>query len=63
MDDREIDENFKIILRNRRLGTYLSPEIVAHLEYFMNTLNMGHKAETENPFLNPEMYQALLFKG
>ena len=29
----------------------------------MNTLNLGHKAETENPFTKPESYPALLFKG
>ena len=41
----------------------MNTEIVANLEYFMNTLNICYKAKTENPFENPSMYPALLFKG
>ena len=36
---------------------------MAHLEYFMNTLNMEHKSKTENPFENPYRYPAFLYKG
>lgn len=41
----------------------MNTEIVANLEYFMNTLNICYKVKTENPFDNPSKYPALLFKG
>ena len=63
ISDEEIDKNFKVILKNEINGKYLNTEIVANLEYFMNTLNICHKAKTENPFDNPGNYPALLFKG
>ena len=40
----------------------MKPEIVAHLDYFMNTLNIDHKNKTENPFENPNKYPALMYK-
>jgi hypothetical protein len=61
--DEEIDLNFKRLLSNRRNGKFLNNETVAHLEYFMNTLNMEHKTKTENPFENPYRYPAFLYKG
>jgi hypothetical protein len=61
--DDEIDSNFKLILQRKQNGQYLTPEIVAHFEYFMNTLNMGYKNQTENPFDHPLKYPALLYKG
>ena len=61
--DEEIDLNFKRILSNRRNGKFLNNETIAHLEYFMNTLNMEHKSNTENPFENPYRYPAFLYKG
>lgn len=63
VQDEEIDLNFKQILSNRRNGKFLDNETVAHLEYFMNTLNMEHKSKTENPFENPFRYPAFLYKG
>lgn len=57
--DEEIDENFKLILQKRKNGQYMSPLIVAHFEYFMNTLNMHHRNNTENPFDYPNKYPAL----
>jgi TATA-box binding protein (TBP) (component of TFIID and TFIIIB) len=36
--------------------------IVAHLEYFMNTLNYDLKSKTENPFYNPSRYPALQYR-
>jgi hypothetical protein len=38
----------------------LPPDIVAHLEFFYNTLIVNHN--TENPFVNPDSYPALLYK-
>lgn len=61
--DEEIDTIFKLLLQSKQNGSYLSPEIVAHYEYFMNTLNMSHKYNTENPFEHPLKYPALQYKG
>ena len=63
VSDEEIDQNYKIILRSQRNGAYLSPEIVAHLEYFVNTLSMKHRRTIVNPFEKVAKYPALLFKG
>lgn len=63
MPDEEIDANFKLILQRKLNGQYLTPEIVAHFEYFMNTLNMGYKNQTENPFDFPLKYPALQYRG
>lgn len=52
-----------MILQRKLNGQYLTPEIVAHFEYFMNTLNMGYKHQTENPFDHPLKYPALMYKG
>jgi hypothetical protein len=40
----------------------MKPEIVAHLEYFYNTLNIDHKNKSENPFDNPDDFPALTYK-
>lgn len=40
----------------------MKAEIVAHLEYFYNTLNIEHKIKIENPFDNPNDYPALNHK-
>lgn len=63
MPDEEIDANFKLLLQSKRNGQFFSPEIVAHFEYFMNTLNMNHKNHTENPFDCPQKYPALQYKS
>lgn len=63
LSDKDIDDNYKVLLAKQRNGAYLSPEIVAHLEYFMNTLNLGLKSLTENPFENLAKYPALQYKG
>ena len=41
--DEEIDNNFKILLQKKEHGQYLDADIVAHLEYFMNTLTFDYK--------------------
>lgn len=61
--DEEIDANFQLILQRKQNGQYLTPEVVAHFEYFMNTLNMSHKNQTENPFDQPLKYPALQYRG
>lgn len=40
----------------------MDAHVVAHLEYFMNTLSIDYKCQTENPFKNPDDFPALLFK-
>lgn len=62
LTDIEIDESFKEFLLKRSNGQYLKPNIVAHLDYFMNTLNFDHKSGSENPFKNTEKYLALNYK-
>lgn len=62
ISDEEIDQNYKCILQQRRNGKFLSPKIVAHLEYFMNTLNLEYKSKTDNPFKNPSRYPALHYR-
>jgi hypothetical protein len=47
----------------KRNGKYMPPNVIAHLEYFMNTLNLDYKSQTENPFENPTVYPALNYKG
>lgn len=63
VSDEEIDQNYKIILRAEANGAYLSPEIVAHLEYFVNTLTLKHRSKIINPFQKAYQFPALLFKG
>ena len=60
MEDEAIDHHVKDLLKERRNGQYLPGDIVAHLEFFYNTLIVSHK--TENPFGNPNSYPALLYK-
>lgn len=60
LTDDQLDQEYKLILKDRRNGQYLPLDIVAHLEYFYNTLRMGHNLE--NPFVNPNQYPALLFE-
>lgn len=60
MGDEEIDASTKWLLKIRKNGQYIPVDIVAHFEYFYNTLMFSH--QTENPFLNPPQYPALLFK-
>jgi len=62
ISDEEIDLSFKAILSRRRNGQYLNPEILAHLKYFRNTLNMSHKEASDDPFENPILYPAMLHK-
>ena len=58
-DDEQIDTKIKNILKERRNGQYLPNDVIAHIEFFYNTLLMSHK--TENPFANPKSYPALLY--
>jgi hypothetical protein len=50
MTDETLDFNYKLLLKCSKYGRFLNPEIVAHLEYFRNTLNFSLKNKTENPF-------------
>lgn len=62
LSDTELDERFKVILQKGSNGHQMKAEIVAHLEYFFNTLNIDHKNRSENPFDKPEDYPALNHK-
>ena len=62
MADELIDKAVKTILSKRENGKHLEPNVVAHYDYFINTLNFKYKMEAENPFKCPENYPALLYK-
>jgi len=63
VSDKEIEENFKSILSEKKNGEFMDSDIVAHLEYFHNTLGMQHKNHPhhENPFNCIENYPALTY--
>ena len=58
-EDAAIDKVAKKVLKVKDNGRHLPLDIVAHLEFFYNTLLMSH--ETSNPFKKARTYQALLF--
>jgi hypothetical protein len=58
--DENIDEEIKEILGSAESAAELPLDIVAHMEYFYNTLDCHFK--TENPFKHPEKYSALSHK-
>jgi hypothetical protein len=58
-EDAALDKVAKRTLRVADNGRFLPLDMVAHLEFFYNTLLMSH--ETSNPFKRPRSYQALLF--
>ena len=53
-----MDEEIKAVLTNKANGPYLEVDLIAHAEYFYNTLDCDLK--TLNPFTVPEKYQALM---
>jgi len=57
-EDAALDKVAKQTLRVADYGRYIPLDMVAHLEFFYNTLLMSH--ETSNPFKRPRSYQALL---
>ena len=59
-NDAKIDLEAKNILRDRRFGQIIPSDTVAHLEFFYNTLILGH--QTDNPFKNPDNYPALHYQ-
>ncbi|CDW85236.1 UNKNOWN [Stylonychia lemnae] len=60
-EDERIDQEAKLLLKERRLGQIIPSDAVAHLEFFYNTLLMSYN--TENPFKNPEEFPALLYSN
>ena len=48
--DENLDEELKSLLSSVRNGKYLSVDLVAHIEYFYNTLECVHT--TENPLIH-----------
>ena len=61
VSDKDIENNFRMLLKHKRNGKYMHASIVAHLEYFNYTLNAEHLNDPshENPFKNVEAYPAL----
>jgi len=60
--DRDIYQNFILLLLTKDNGAYLNQEILGHFEFFMNTLSLDLKSSLENPFESPENYPAFDFK-
>ena len=58
-EDSLIDMESKKFLKKAENGRKLPLDIVAHLDFFYNTLLMSH--ESVNPFNRPKAFQALLF--
>lgn len=55
-----MDEEIKAVLAKKDNGVYLETDLIAHAEYFYNTLDCN--SNTINPFLHPKKYPALLFQ-
>jgi|LauGreDrversion4_2_1035121.scaffolds.fasta_scaffold306682_2 hypothetical protein len=58
-EDSALDKEIKRFLRQRENGRQLPLDILAHFEFFFNTLLMSH--ETSNPFKKPSAFPALNF--
>ena len=58
--DECIDEEIKTLLAKYENGKQLPLDMVAHFEYFYNTLDCSYKVV--NPFTLPNEYPALLFR-
>ena len=58
-EDSAIDNKAKRFLKVKENGRNLPLDIVAHLEFFYNTLLLTH--DNVNPFKRPKVYEALLF--
>lgn len=58
-EDSLIDKEAKKYLKWKENGRKLPLDIVAHLEFFYNTLLMSH--ESVNPFKRPQTFEALLY--
>ena len=58
-EDSTIDREAKKFLKPKENGRFLPIDIVAHLDFFYNTLLMSH--ETKNPFKRLHVYKALSY--
>ena len=58
--DENIDEEIKELLSSGTNSVDMPLDMVAHMEYFYNTLDCHFK--TQNPFKCPEQYPALSHK-
>ena len=56
VSDEELEQNFKELLKTKRHGRFLTPDIVAHFDYFMNTLTLNQEGRNDNPFENTTTY-------
>ena len=53
-----MDEELNLVLVEKLNGPHLGVDLIAHAEYFYNTLDCNHNIK--NPFLQPEKYPALM---
>ena len=58
-EDSAIEKEAKRFLKHKENGRNLPLDILAHLEFFYNTLLLTH--DSVNPFKKPQVYEALLF--
>jgi hypothetical protein len=58
--DENLDEEIKDLLSSEENGKQLPLDMVAHCEYFYNTLDCNFK--TQNPFEIPHAFPALSFR-
>lgn len=58
-EDSTIDREAKKFLKPKENGRFLPIDIVAHLDFFYNTLLMSH--ETKNPYKRLHVYKALSY--
>ena len=58
-EDSLIDKEARRLLKKKENGKHLPLDIVAHMDFFYNTLLMSH--ESVNPFKRPSTYEALLY--
>ena len=65
VDDVLIDKCMKTFLSTSNHGRFLTPDIVAHYDYFMNTLCLSHPGRNQNPCeeANIELFPALTYRA
>ena len=55
--DEFLDEELKSMLKTRASGKFIQVDLLAHIDYFFNTMECHTK--TEHPLSKPAEYKAL----